>query len=153
MGMELAAPASFTAIARDYRSSGVDGGRWPPHCTAEVAARDRAVNHYRPKSSGDKTMCMHCKGISRRGFPGSRFGRRGRSRAAGRHGARRAGRVRPGAAPKTKIRVAKIYLAQPHAGWPKPNLDVPADVKRYEAGIRQARPEPGPTSSSSAATW
>jgi L-fucose isomerase-like protein len=34
--------------------------------------------------------------------------------------------------PKSKIRVGKVYLAVPAAGWPKPDLDLAADVKKYE---------------------
>ncbi len=46
----------------------------------------------------------------------------------------------PDAPPKPKIRVGKIYLGNPHPGWPSSTVDLDAELKRFEDGIAQAAP-------------
>ena len=41
----------------------------------------------------------------------------------------------------TKTRVGKVYLGHTNAGWPKPNLDLKADVKRFEAELAKLGPQ------------
>lgn len=88
-------------------------------------------------------MCMHCKGMSRRGF--LEVVSAGAAAAAPMMNtvlaAPAATTFAAPVKPKTKVRVAKIYLAQPHAGWPKPNLDVAGDVKRYEEEFAKLKPQ------------
>jgi L-fucose isomerase-like protein len=43
--------------------------------------------------------------------------------------------------PKSKIRVAKVYLAIPRSGWPKPDLDLAADVRKYEEEFAKLQPQ------------
>ena len=77
-------------------------------------------------------MCMHCTGVSRRGFleamsvSAAAIGTGAVSSALG------AVADKPAAPPKSKIRVGRVYLAVPSSGWPKPDLDLAADVRKYE---------------------
>ena len=36
---------------------------------------------------------------------------------------------------QTKVRIGKVYLGHAHPGWPRPNLDLAAEVKRFESVI------------------
>jgi hypothetical protein len=49
-----------------------------------------------------------------------------------------------GAAPpqaKSKIRVGRVYLAVPSSGWPKPDLNLAADVRKYEEEFAKLQPQ------------
>ena len=85
-------------------------------------------------------MCTHCKGFSRRGFMEvvSAGAALGAATMAGGVGAV-AAPAQP-AAPKPKVRVGRIYLAMPSSGWPKPNLDLKADVAHYEQEFARLAP-------------
>lgn len=41
----------------------------------------------------------------------------------------------PNPGPTSKVRVGKIYLGREHPGWPSSTVDVPAEMKRYEAEL------------------
>jgi L-fucose isomerase-like protein len=43
--------------------------------------------------------------------------------------------------PKTKVRIAKVYLGRTTPGWPLPHLDLAAEVQRFEANIAKLRAE------------
>ncbi len=103
-------------------------------------------------------MCMHCKGVSRRGFLEAMSAS---AAAVGAGAMANAGTLAgvgvvsgvgavagavgaaPGKAaipPKSKIRVGRVYLAVPKSGWPKPDLDLAADVRRYEEEFAKLKP-------------
>lgn len=86
-------------------------------------------------------MCAHCKGVSRRGFleavsvSAAVLGTGAVTTSLG---------AVPDAAParpKSKIRVGRVYLARPSSGWPKPDLDLAADVKKYEEEFAKLKPQ------------
>ena len=37
--------------------------------------------------------------------------------------------------PKTKVRIAKVYLGRANPGWPLPQLDLDEEIKRFEANL------------------
>ncbi len=43
--------------------------------------------------------------------------------------------------PKTKVRIAKVYLGRTTPGWPLPQLDLGEEVKRFEANIAKLSAE------------
>src|SRR5512135_184335 len=43
--------------------------------------------------------------------------------------------------PKTKVRIAKVYLGRNTPGWPLPQLDLGEEVKRFEANIAKLSAE------------
>lgn len=43
--------------------------------------------------------------------------------------------------PKTKARVAKVYVGRPRPGWPLPELDLAEEVKRFEANLAKLATE------------
>ncbi len=86
-------------------------------------------------------MCMHCKGVSRRGFLGVMS-----AGAAAIGSGTLTGMVGAGEEPapvraKSKIRIGKVFLARPISGWPKPDLDLAADVKKYEEEFARLAPQ------------
>jgi len=86
-------------------------------------------------------MCMHCKGVSRRGFLGAMSAGAAVLGTEAMTGALAAAAGDAAPRPKSKVRVAKIYLAVPVAGWPKPDLDLAADVKKYEEEFAKLKPQ------------
>jgi hypothetical protein len=42
---------------------------------------------------------------------------------------------------RSKVKVAKLYLGVPKAHWPTPNMDVVAEMKRYEAAFAKMHDE------------
>lgn len=40
----------------------------------------------------------------------------------------------------SKTRVAKIYLGNPHPGWPKASVDLPQEVQKFEAELAKLKP-------------
>ncbi len=42
--------------------------------------------------------------------------------------------------PKSKVRVGKVYLGRPNPGWPMTKVDLPAEVKRFEANLAKLAP-------------
>ena len=43
-------------------------------------------------------------------------------------------------APKSKVRVGKIYLGNPHPGWPMSAVDLDAEIKRFETELARLGP-------------
>src|SRR5512136_2935438 len=43
--------------------------------------------------------------------------------------------------PKTKVRIAKVYLGRTTPGWPLPQLDLGEEIKRFEANFAKLGPE------------
>ncbi|MHB8900713.1 MAG: hypothetical protein ACYC6Y_18330 [Thermoguttaceae bacterium] len=86
-------------------------------------------------------MCVHCKGVSRRGFLGAMAvgaglgGTAALSTVVAAPAAAAAGRA------KSKIRVGRVFLAVPASGWPKPDLDLGADVRKYEEEFARLQPQ------------
>lgn len=86
-------------------------------------------------------MCEHCRGVSRRGFLEAV------SASAALLGAGAVTNTLVAAASpapprvKSKIRVGKVYLAVPSSGWPKPDLDLAADVRKYEEEFTKLKPQ------------
>lgn len=46
----------------------------------------------------------------------------------------------PNLGPSSKVRVGKIYFGREHPGWPSSKVDVPAEMKRYEAELAKLSP-------------
>ena len=43
--------------------------------------------------------------------------------------------------PKTKVRIAKVYLGRTNPGWPLPQLDLNEEIKRFEANLAKLSAE------------
>jgi L-fucose isomerase-like protein len=43
--------------------------------------------------------------------------------------------------PKTKVRIAKVYLGRANPGWPLPQLDLGEEIKRFEANLTKLSAE------------
>lgn len=84
-------------------------------------------------------MCWQCGGVSRRGFLEAMSA----STAAVAMGAAPEGLAatpnKPVARSKAPVRVGKVYLGVPRSGWPKPDLDLDADVQKYEAELAKLK--------------
>ena len=37
--------------------------------------------------------------------------------------------------PKTKVRVGKVYVGRPRAGWPTPQLNLDEEIRRFESNL------------------
>ncbi len=86
-------------------------------------------------------MCMHCKGVSRRGFLGAVSAG---AAAIGTASVTSVLNAADSPAPpreKSKIRVGKVFLAVPRSGWPRPDLDLAGDVKKYEEEFAKLAPQ------------
>jgi hypothetical protein len=86
-------------------------------------------------------MCMHCKGVSRRGFLETVAAGAATLGAGTMTGAVWAAPGQAPSRPKSKIRVGKVYLAVPASGWPRPDLDLAADVRKYEEELAKLKPQ------------
>jgi len=86
-------------------------------------------------------MCVHCKGVSRRGFLEAVSASAAVLGAGAVTGALGASLGTAPSRPKSKIRVGRVYLAVPASGWPKPDLNLAADVRKYEDEFAKLKPQ------------